>query len=111
MKWTTRCLWMLAGVAALLSCATLPGPEQPQPSAPHAILIFPPSMQLLRLNEQQLDSPIHLGRLRVEPGQHTLHFMHLNKGIDGSDEHAGQYAAPFTLTAHAGITYHFESKT
>ncbi len=68
-------------------------------------------MHLLRLDEQQIDSQTHLSRLRVGPGPHTLHFMHLNEGIDGSADHAEQHAYPFTLDAHAGITYHFESKT
>jgi hypothetical protein len=110
-KWFTCCLWIMAGVATLLSCATLPVPEQPQPSAPHAILEFPLSMRLLRIDDRQIDSLTHLGQLRVKPGQHTLYFMHLNAGVDGSADHAGQHAAPFTLDAHAGITYIFESKT
>lgn len=111
MKWIARCLGIIVSVAALLSCVTLPAPEQPEPSAPHARLEFSASMRLLRLDDQQLDTQTHLDQLRVRPGPHTLYFMHLNAGVDGSADHAGQHAAPFILDAHAGITYQFESKT
>lgn len=111
MKWTARCLWMIASVAALLSCATLPGPAQPEPSAPYAVLAFSASMRLLQLDDQPIDARTRLRRLRVTPGRHTLRFVHLNEGADGSAEHAGQRADPFTLDARAGTTYQFESKT
>jgi hypothetical protein len=68
-------------------------------------------MRLLSLNDQQIDPLTRLKQLRVAPGQHTLRFMHLNAGVDGSADHAAQIAAPYTLDVHAGITYHFESKT
>ena len=68
-------------------------------------------MRLLSLDEQKIDTLTHLNQLRVTPGQHTLRFMHLNAGVDGSADHAGQLAAPFPLDVHAGLAYHFESKT
>ncbi|MCZ6874683.1 MAG: hypothetical protein O7G88_14325 [bacterium] len=111
MQWKTRWLWLFLGLAYLLGCTTLPTPQQPERAATHAILTFPSSMRLLSLNDQQIDTLTHLSQLRVPPGQHTLRFMHRNEGIDGSAEHAGQLAAPFILDVHAGITYHFESKT
>ena len=111
MQQTVRCLCILAVVTTLLSCTTLPAPEQPESSAPYALLEFSASMRLLRLDDQKFDTQTHLSRLRVSPGAHTLYFMHLNAGVDGSADHAGQHAAPFILDTDAGITYHFESKT
>ena len=111
MQRKTLRLWLFLGFAYLLGCTTLPAPKQPERSVPHAILTFPSSMRVLSLNDQQIDTLTHLNQLRVIPGQHTLRFMHRNEGVDGSAEHAGQLAAPFILDVHAGITYHFESKT
>lgn len=110
-RFAMRFLWMLIAVATLPGCTTLPVPEQPEPSAPYALLEFPLSMRLLRLDDRQFDTQTRLSQLRVKPGPHTLYFMHRNAGVDGSAEHAGQHAAPFILDAHAGLTYQFESKT
>jgi hypothetical protein len=108
-KETVRCLWLAIGLVYILGCATLP--DQPEVSAPYAVLEFPASMQLLILDDQTVDSRTSVKTLRVSPGRHILHFVHINAGVDGSVEHAGQHAAPFTLDVHEGLTYHFESKT
>jgi hypothetical protein len=68
-------------------------------------------MQLLTLDDQTVDSRTSVKTLRVSPGRHILRLVHINAGVDGSVEHAGQHAAPFTLDVHEGLTYHFESKT
>jgi hypothetical protein len=103
------CLWLAAGLLALLGCAAVP--EPPVTSEPYAVLAFPASMRLLAVDEQPVESRTRLATLRVHPGQHTLRFMHVNAGSDGSAEHAGQVADPFKLAVQEGLIYHFESKT
>jgi hypothetical protein len=104
------CLWLAAGFLALLGCATVPV-KPPVTSEPYAVLAFPASMRLLAVDEQPVASRSRLAMLRVHPGQHTLRFVHVNAGIDGSAEHAGQFADPFKLDVQEGLIYHFESKT
>lgn len=101
--------WLIMGLAALFGCTMLP--EQPTVSGPYAMLTFPASMRLLALDEQSFDTPTRIATLRVSPGHHTLRFVHVNAGSDGSAEHAGQLAAPFTVEVHEGLVYQFESKT
>ena len=109
MTYKGYCPWLMLGLVAMFGCTTLP--EQPAVSGPYAILTFPASIRLLALNEPSFDSRTRIDTLRVRPGQHTLRFVHVNAGIDGSAEHAGQLAAPFTVEVHEGVVYQFESKT
>ena len=102
-------LWLMLGLMAMFGCTRLP--EPPAVSGPYAILTFPASMRLITLDEQSFDPRTRIDTLRVSPGQHTLRFMHVNAGSDGSAEHTGQLAAPFTVEVHEGVMYQFESKT
>ncbi len=99
------CFWLLYG------CATLPEPPQPSLAEPYARLRFSQAMQLPALNDQTVETHSWVSALRVRPGRHTLRFVHINAGSEGSAEHAGQHAHPFTLEVHEGITYVFEAKT
>lgn len=94
------------------ACATsLPAPEQPSPADPYALLQFSAAMKLLAVDEQRLDPRARVQTLRVPPGQHTLQFIHIAAGPDGSVAHAGQHAGPFVLETEAGTIYQFEAKT
>lgn len=106
-------LWLLSsGLAWLVSCATAPVHlDAPPTSEPYALLQFSRAMQLIAFNGQTVDSSQPIRTLRVRPGSHTLRFVHLNDGPEGSAAHAGQTADPFTLEAHEGVTYAFEAKT
>ncbi|MDH3605004.1 MAG: hypothetical protein OEU26_35850 [Candidatus Tectomicrobia bacterium] len=100
------------GLAWLAGCATTPVQiDAPPTSEPYAILHFSSAMQLIAVNDQTIDSSQPVRTLRVRPGSHTLRFVHLNDGPEGSASHAGQKADPFTLEAHEGVTYEFEAKT
>ena len=101
--------WLIMGLVTLFGCTTLP--EQPTVSGPYALLTFPASIRLLALDEQSFETPTRIDAIRVPPGQHILRFVHVNAGIDGSAEHAGQLASPFTVEVHEGLVYQFESKT
>jgi hypothetical protein len=68
-------------------------------------------MHLIALDDQSITTPALISSLRVTPGQHTLRFVHVDAGPDGSAQHAGQHAAPFTLNVREGIAYHFAAKT
>ncbi len=68
-------------------------------------------MKLTAFNQQTLGTPTSIRALRVRPGQHTLRFLHVNEGPEGSQQHAGQLADPFTLEAYEGLVYEFEAKT
>ena len=96
----------------LWSCAPVANsPEQPPLTEPFALLQFSAAMQLTAVDNQPVASRQAIRTLRVRPGVHTLRFIHVNDGPEGSADHAGQLAAPFTLETHAGITYEFEAKT
>ena len=96
----------------MVGCATTPVQlDAPPTSEPYAILQFSNAMQLIAVNDQRIDSSQPIRTLRVRPGSHTLRFVHLNDGPEGSASHAGQTAAPFNLEVHEGITYEFEAKT
>ena len=71
------------------------------------ILNEKPSPSFSQLLEQKARDMVRRGRQRGP----FLRFIHVNDGIDGSADHAGQLAAPFSLDVYAGLTYHFESKT
>jgi hypothetical protein len=86
-------------------------PTQPTPLEPYALLKFSAAMQLLALDQQTIDTPASIRTLRVRPGQHTLRFLHVNDGIEGSAQHAGQVADLFMLEAFEGLVYEFEAKT
>lgn len=102
--------WGVTGFLALLvGCTTQV--QQPETSTPHARLTFSSAMHLIAVDDQPISTPTPIPDLRVTPGQHTLRFMHVNAGPDGSEQHAGQHAAPFTLNVREGIAYHFEAKT
>jgi hypothetical protein len=85
--------------------------DTPPTSEPYAILQFSSAMQLTAFNDQAIDPSQPIRTLRVRPGSHTLRFVHLNTGPEGSTAHAGQQADPFTLEVHEGVTYAFEAKT
>ena len=105
-------LLLSSGLAWLVGCAAVPVQiDAPPTSEPYAILQFSSAMQLIAVDDQTLDSRQPIRTLRVPPGSHTLRFVHLNDGPEGSASHAGQTADPFTLEAHEGITYEFEAKT
>lgn len=96
----------------LWSCAPLANtPEQPALTEPFARLTFSSAMKLAAVDNQPVESRQAIRTLRVRPGPHTLQFIHVNDGPEGSADHAGQLAAPFPLEAYAGITYEFEAKT
>jgi hypothetical protein len=99
-------LWFLGACAA-----SLPEPEQPSAAAPHALIQLSAAAKLLAVDEQQFDTRMRIRTLRVSPGQHTLRFVHVAAGPDGSTAHAGQHASPFILHTEAGMTYQFEAKT
>ena len=99
----------VAGLLCVLGCASLP--EPPVASGAYAVLRFSASMRLQSLDGHQMDSRSRAATLHVPPSRHTLRFVHMNQGVDGSSDHAGQLAAPFTLEVSEGLTYHFESKT
>jgi hypothetical protein len=95
-----------------VGCATVSVQiDAPPTSKPYAMLQFSSAMQLIAINDQTIDSRQPIRTLRVRPGSHTLRFVHLNDGPEGSPAHAGQTADPFTLEAHEGVTYEFEAKT
>jgi hypothetical protein len=102
-------LCLVTGFLYTLGCATVP--ESPKASGPYAVLKFPPSMQLIAVDQQAAESRRHVSTLRLTPGKHSLRFMHINAGIDGSAEHDGELAYPFTLDVQEGMVYQFESKT
>ena len=104
-------LWRgLTGLAVLLvGCATQV--KQPDVSSPHAQLVFSSAMRLIAVDDQPITSPTPIPALRVTPGQHTLRFVHVNAGPEGSALHAGQHTAPFTLNVREGLAYHFTAKT
>ena len=108
------CLALIFSLALIFlsACATsLPEPEQPTPDAPYALLRFSTAMKLLAVDDQTLDARARVQTLRVSPGQHTLRFVHVAAGPDGSVAHAGQNARPFVLDTEAGVLYQFEAKT
>jgi hypothetical protein len=85
--------------------------DAPPTSEPYAVLQFSSAMQLIAFNNQAIDPSQPIRTLRVRPGSHTLRFVHLNDGPEGSASHAGQTAEPFILEVHEGVTYEFEAKT
>ena len=102
--------WGLTGLVVLLvGCAMQV--NQPDISAPHARLVFSAAMHLIAIDDQAITQPTPISALRVTPGQHTLRFAHVNAGPEGSEQHAGQHAAPFTLNVWEGLAYHFTAKT
>jgi hypothetical protein len=105
-------LLLSSSLGWLVSCASVPVQiDAPPASEPYAILQFSSAMQLIAVNDHTIDSSQPIRTLRVRPGSHTLRFVHLNNGPEGSASHAGQQADPFTLDVHEGITYAFEAKT
>lgn len=86
-------------------------PPQPAPTEPYALLKFSAAMQLLDLDQQTVDTTAAIRTLRVRPGPHTLRFLHVHSGPEGSSQHAGQKADPFLLEAFEGLVYEFEAKT
>ncbi|ETX00957.1 MAG: hypothetical protein ETSY1_09365 [Candidatus Entotheonella factor] len=101
---------MYLGLAA--GCANKSAlPPQPALAEPYAILKFSAAMQLIALDQQAIDTVVAIRTLRVRPGQHTLRFLHLNNGPEGSPQHAGQRTDPFVLEAFEGLIYEFEAKT
>ena len=112
MKRQWLALLLSLSLIGLGACATsLPEPEQPEPDAPYALLQFSQAMKLLAVDDQTLDTRARVNALRVSPGQHTLRFVHVDAGADGSVAHAGQNAKPFVLDTEAGVLYQFEAKT
>ena len=105
-----RLWWRLGGLVILVAgCAVQI--NQPNTSTPYALLKFSAAMHLIGIDDQSISSPASIPALRVTPGQHTLRFVHVNAGPEGSAQHVGQYAAPFTLNVREGIAYQFEAKT
>ena len=105
-------LLLSSGLGWLVGCANVPVQiDAPPASEPYAILQFSRAIQLIAFNDQAIDPSQPIRTLRVRPGLHTLRFVHLNDGPEGSAAHAGQQADPFTLEVHEGITYAFEAKT
>lgn len=105
-------LLLSSGLGWLVGCASAPVQmDAPPTSEPYAILQFSSAMQLIAVNDQAIDPSQPIRTLRVRPGSHTLRFVHLNDGPEGSAAHAGQQADPFTLEVHEGVTYEFEAKT
>jgi hypothetical protein len=102
------CLYLSLAVGCADKSLSLP---QPAPTEPYALLTFSAAMQLLALDQQTIDTPATIRMLRVSPGQHSLRFLHVNDGPEGSAQHAGQRADPFVLEAFEGLVYEFEAKT
>jgi hypothetical protein len=113
--WQWRWLWLgLLGLSLSLAagCADKSVlPPQPETAKPYALLKFSAAMQLLALDQQSIDTTTAIRTLRVSPGRHTLRFLHVNNGPEGSARHAGQVADPFVLEAFEGLVYEFEAKT
>ncbi len=86
-------------------------PLQPTPDEPYALLKFSAAMHLFALDQQPVDTTSAIRTLRVRPGSHTLRFLHVNNGPEGSARHAGQRTDPFLIEAFEGIVYEFEAKT
>ena len=111
----SRCIWLgllVFFLSLAAGCADKSAlPPQPAPAEPYAILKFSAAMQLLAMDQQAVDTTVAIRTLRVSPGQHTLRFIHVNHGPEGSLEHAGQHADPFILEAFEGLTYEFAAKT
>lgn len=86
-------------------------PPQPALHEPYALLKFSAAMHLFALDQQPVDTTAAIRTLRVRPGRHTLRFLHVNKGPEGSAQHAGQRTDPFLIEAFEGLVYEFEAKT
>lgn len=86
-------------------------PPQPALNEPYALLKFSAAMHLFALDQQPIDTMLAIRTQRVRPGPHTLRFLHVNSGPEGSAQHAGQRTDPFLLEAFEGLVYEFEAKT
>lgn len=97
---------ILGGALGLLSCATLPGPEQPDEAQPYARLVLPEAIRFVGLDTQTFDSRVRLREVRLTPGPHSLRFAYVGRSL----AHAGQQPEPFRLEAQAGHEYVLEAK-
>lgn len=111
MRHMTRGLWLVAGLLAVLGCATAPTPGQPEPSEPYAAIELPASVRLLGIDDRRIDARSQVTTLRLAPGRHTLRLAYTAGGAGASPAHDGQVAAPFPIDVRAGHTYRFVART
>ena len=97
---------ILGGALGLLSCATLPGAEQPDAAQPYARLVLQEAIRFVGLDNQTFDSRVRIREVRLTPGPHSLRFAYVGSSL----AHAGQQPEPFRLEAQAGHQYVFETK-